>query len=55
MMVNQTEFSRLEQRSLMKFLVAQNYKPCEIYKRMCEVYAGTRFHQIIAYKWAKYF
>ena len=30
--------SRLEQRSVMKFLVPEKYKPCEIYRRMCDVY-----------------
>ena len=28
---NQTEYSRLEQRSVIKFLLAEKCKPCEIY------------------------
>ena len=32
---NQTESSRLEQKSVIKFLVAEKCKPCEIYRRMC--------------------
>ena len=35
---NQTECSRLEQRSVIKFLLAEKCKPCEIYTRMCIVY-----------------
>ena len=34
---NQTQCSKLEQRFVIKFLVAEKYKPCEIYKRMCDV------------------
>ena len=35
---NKTECSWLEQRSVMKFLLAEKYKPCEIYRRMYDVY-----------------
>ena len=35
---NQTERFRLEQRSVIKFLAAEKYKPCEIYREMCIVY-----------------
>ena len=37
-MSNQTECSRLEQRSVIKFLVAEKCKPCEIYRRIYDVY-----------------
>ena len=35
MVTNQIEYSRIEQRSVMKFLMAKKCKPCEIYK-MCD-------------------
>ena len=38
MTANQTECSRFEQRSVIKFLVAEKCKPCEIYRRICNVY-----------------
>ena len=41
--VNLTEYSRLEQRSVMKFLMAENCKPCEIYRRIWEVYREAYF------------
>ena len=34
MVPNQTEYSRLEQRSDIKFLMADRYKPCEIYREV---------------------
>ena len=34
----QTDCYRLEQRSVIKFLVAKNCKPYEIYRRICDVY-----------------
>ena len=37
MATNQTECSRLEQRSVIKFLVAEKCKPYGIYRRMCDV------------------
>ena len=40
---NQTEHSRFEQRSLIKFLVAEKCKPCEIYRRTCDVYREAYF------------
>ena len=43
MVANQTECTRLEQSSLIKFLVAEKFKPCEIYRRMCDVYRETCF------------
>ena len=53
-MANQTEYSRLEQRSLMKFLVAEKCKPYEIYKRICDVYGEACFNQINVYQWIKH-
>ena len=38
MVANKAEFLRLELRSVIKFLVAEKCKPCEIYRRMCDVY-----------------
>ena len=38
MVANQTESARLEQRSVIKFLLAEKCKQCEIYKTMCDVY-----------------
>ena len=34
-MANYSEYSKFEQWSLMKYLVVEKYKPCEIYKKMC--------------------
>ena len=45
MVANQTEFTRLEQRSVIKYLMTENCKPCEIYKRMCDVYGEACFSQ----------
>ena len=35
---NQTEFFRLEQRSVNRVLVAEKSKPSELYRRICDVY-----------------
>ena len=35
---NQTECTRLEQKSLIKILVVEKCKRCKIYRRMCNVY-----------------
>ena len=43
MIANQVKCSRLEQRSIIKFLLAENCKPCEIYRRICDVYGEARF------------
>ena len=42
---NQTKSSRFEQRSVKKFLVAEKCNPCEIYRRMCDVYREACFSQ----------
>ena len=47
MVANQTEASRLEQRTVIKFLMAQKCKPCEIYRRMHGVYWEAYFSQRI--------
>ena len=41
------QYSRLEQRSVIKFLVAEKCKPCEIY-RMCDMYREI-FKKIFLY------
>ena len=43
MMANQTKYSRLEQRSIIKFLIAGKGKSYEIYIRMCDVYKEVCF------------
>ena len=48
----QTECTRLELRSDIKFLVAEKCKPCEIYTRMCDVYGKACFSQE-NFKWTK--
>ena len=52
MAANQTQFLRLKQRSVIKFLVAEKYKPYEIYRRMCDLYRKAFFFKF--YKSAKY-
>ena len=38
MVANQSKCSSLEQQSVINFLVVEKSKPCEIYRRMCDVY-----------------
>ena len=45
MVINQTECSRLEQRSVVKFLVAEKCKLGEFFRRMCDVDRETCFSQ----------
>ena len=45
MAANQTEHSRLEQRSVIKVLIAEKCKPCEIYSRLCDIYREAYFSQ----------
>ena len=40
---NLTEWSRLKQKSIIKFLVVEKSKPWEIYRRMCDVYQEAWF------------
>ena len=42
---NQTEYSRVEQRIGIKVLIYEKYKPCEIYRRMSDVYGEAYFSQ----------
>ena len=51
---NQTEYFRLEQISVIKFLVAEMCKPCEVYRRVFDVNRETCFSQKIVYKWGKH-
>ena len=44
MAANQTEYTRLEQRSVITFLEADKCKSSEIYKRMCNVYEDICFY-----------
>ena len=50
MVANQIECSRLEQRSVLEFLVAEKGKPCDIYRRMNDVYAEAHFSLQNVYK-----
>ena len=45
MAANQTECSRLEQRSAITFFGTEKYKPCEIYRRTCDMYGKSCFSQ----------
>ena len=47
---NQT---RLEQKSIIKFLVAEMSKQFENYRRICDVFRTACFSQKTLYKWAK--
>ncbi|BFZ23541.1 hypothetical protein BsWGS_26580 [Bradybaena similaris] len=54
-MADQEACSRIEQRSVIKFLVAEECKPVEIHRRMSTVYGATCFSRKNVYKWAKLF
>ena len=45
MVENQTEYWRFEQKSVIKFLVAEKCKPCEINRRICNVYEEASLNQ----------
>ena len=53
MAANETEGSRLEQKSIIKFVLTENCKPYEIYRRICDVYGEICFSQKNVYRWAK--
>ena len=53
MVANQKKYSRLEQRSAIRFLVAEKCKQYEYYRRMCSGFREECFSQRNAYKWAK--
>ena len=52
MIANLVDSFRLEKSSVIKVLLAKNYKPCEIYRRMCDVYCKAYF-SINVYKWER--
>ena len=54
MPAKQTVCSRLEQRCVIKLLVAEKCKSCEIYRRICAVYGKACFSKKNVFKWAKY-
>ena len=41
----QKECSRIEQKFVIKVLMAEKGKPCEIFRRICGVYGEDSFHQ----------
>ena len=43
MAANQTVCFRLKQKSVIKSLMVEKYKPCELYRRMCDVYRKACF------------
>ena len=45
---------QIEQRSFIKYLLAEKSKPCEIYRRMYDLYREAYFSQKYLYKWAKH-
>ena len=47
--------SRIEQRSVIKFSIAEGCKAVEIHRRMSTVYGATCFSKKNVYKWAKLF
>ena len=51
---NQIECYTLKQKSIFKFLIAEKYKPCEIYRRVDDVCREACFSQKTLYKWAKH-
>ena len=50
---NQRECARLEQRPVIKFLVAENYKQCEIYRRIGDVYGEECFSFSFRKSWKR--
>ena len=36
---------QIEQRSVIKYLLSEKWKPIEIYRRMCDVYGEASFSQ----------
>ena len=53
MVENQKQCSKLEQRSVVKFLLAEKYKPCKIYRRMRDVHGEVCLNQKDVYKSSK--
>ena len=52
-MADKEACSRIEQRSVIKFLVAEGCKAVEIHRRMSTAYGATFFSRKNIYKWAK--
>ena len=48
------QYSKLEQRSVINFLLAEKCKPCEIYRRICNVYGETCFSEKSVHKSARH-
>ncbi len=44
---------QIEQRSFIKYLLAEKCKPCEIYRRVFDVFREECFSQKNLYTWAK--
>ena len=49
--VNQVEYSRFEQRSVIKYLLVEKYKPCEIYEKISYVQKSIRKSLQMGYHW----
>ena len=49
---NQTECPKLELRSVIKFIMAEKRKQCEIFRGMCDMYGAAYFRQKDVYKLA---
>ena len=43
MLANQIDLSRLEQKPVFKYFMTEECKPCEIYRRICDVYGKVCF------------
>ena len=43
MVINQAEYPKIDQRSLIQFCVTEKRKPREIYRTMCYVYEEAYF------------
>ena len=43
MSANRTECSRLEQRSVIHFLMVEKCKLCDVYRRMCDMFEEECF------------
>ena len=54
MATNQAGCSRSGQKSVVQFLLVQKCKPCDIYRRMCDVYGEASFSQRNFSKLAKH-
>ena len=54
-MADKKACSRTEQRSVIKFFVAEGCKAVEIHRRMSTAYGATCFSRKNVYKWAKLF